>query len=159
MQYNFFFFFNCALDETQGGEGVVFDLRIRRVVNNANPPTSTDWIINNVTADKIFSPQIFMKWTAWIRGLRLCRTLKHVEDFEYDRPFGFLRLGVNSAWLISTGARILPIKIEFFSCAFSMDFTENRTYKRSTRQLFAVNCVIHSAEASAIMFITSSPSS
>ena len=73
MQYSVFFFFNCALDETQGGEGVVFDLRIRRLVNNANPPTSTDWIINNVTADKIFSRQIFMKWTAWIRGLRLCR--------------------------------------------------------------------------------------
>ena len=30
-----------------------------------------------------------------------------------------------------------------------MDFTENRTYKRSTKQLFAVNCVIHSAELSA----------
>ena len=59
----------------------------------------------------------------------------------------------------TTGARILPIKIEFFSCAFSMDFTENRIYKRYTKQLFAVNCVIHSAELRAEVSLFLHPNS
>ena len=132
------FVFNFALDEIQGGEGVVFDLRL---VDNANALSNTDWIIYNVAADKIFSGQIFMRWTA-------------ADDSEYDRPFGFLRLGVNSAWLISCLSQLDPnyrsentsYQDRVFLMRFSMDSTENRTYKQYTKQLFAMNCVIHSAE-------------